>query len=82
MCNSYTINSGNIDQRLSKLTDDHIHIMTSENTLEFSTVIFTMSTQYILDILFASLLVYNYDSVEKNVDALKCERYEWLKNSY
>ena len=56
--------------------------MTSENTLEFSTVIFTMSTQYILDILFASLLVYNYDSVEKNVDALKCERYEWLKNSY
>lgn len=74
--------SGNIDQRLSKLTDNHIHIMTSENTLEFSTVIFTISTQYILDILFASLLVYNYDSVEKNVDALKGERYEWLKNSY
>lgn len=73
--------SGNIDQRLSKLTDDHIHIMTSENTLEFSTVIFTMSTQYILDIIVASLLVYRYDSVEKNVNALKGERYEWLKNS-
>lgn len=72
--------SGNIDQRLSKLTDDHIHIMTSENTLEFSTVIYSISTQYILDIIFASLFVYRYDSIEKNVDALKGERYEWLKN--
>ncbi|PRR79718.1 MurR/RpiR family transcriptional regulator [Clostridium vincentii] len=72
--------SGNIDQRLSKLTDDHIHIMTSENTLEFSTVIFTMSTQYILDIIVASLLVYRYDSVAKNVTALKEERSKWLKN--
>lgn len=73
--------SGNIDQRLSKLTDDHIHIMTAENTLEFSTVIFTMSTLYILDIIVASLLVYHYDNVEKNVAALKGERYEWLKSS-
>jgi len=73
--------SGNIDERLSLLTDDHIHIMTTKNTLEFSTVIFTMSTQYILDILVASLLVYRYDSVEKNVAALKNERYKWLKLS-
>lgn len=73
--------SGNIDQRLAKLTDDHIHIMTAENTLEFSTVIFTMSTLYILDVIVASLLVYRYDNVEKNVDALKGERYEWLKIS-
>lgn len=71
--------SGNIDQRLSKLTDDNIHIMTSENTLEFSTVIFTTSTLYILDVIVASLLVYRYDNVEKNVAALKGERYEWLK---
>lgn len=73
--------SGNIDQRLSKLTDNHIHIMTSENTLEFSNVIFTMSTQYILDIIVASLLVSRYDVVEKSVNALKNQRYEWLKNT-
>jgi DNA-binding MurR/RpiR family transcriptional regulator len=73
--------SGNLDQRLAKLTDDTIHIMTSDNTLEFSNVIFTMSTQYILDILVAALLVHRYDIVEKNVEALKGERNEWLKDT-
>lgn len=74
--------SGNCDQRLAKLTDDHIHIMTSENTLEFSNVIFTMSTQYILDIIVSALLVHRYDIVEKNVNALKNQREEWLKGTY
>lgn len=73
--------TGNIDEGLSKLTDDHINIMTSENTLEFSTVIFTTSTQYVLDILAAALLVHNYDNVKKNVAALKGERYKWLKST-
>jgi RpiR family carbohydrate utilization transcriptional regulator len=69
--------SGSFDQTLAKLTDDHIHIMTSNNTLEFSNVIFTMSTQYILDILVSALLVDRYDVVEKNVEALKNQREEW-----
>lgn len=73
--------SGNLHERLSKLTDDTIHIMTSDNTLEFSNVIFTMSTQYILDILVAALLVHRYDMIERNVEALKGERSEWLKDS-
>ncbi len=73
--------SGNIDQRLAKITDYHIHIMTSKNTLEFSNVIFTVSTQYILDIIVASLLVDRYTIIEKDIDALKDERYEWQRNT-
>lgn len=73
--------SGNIDQRLAKLTDYNIHIMTTENTLEFSNVIFTMSTQYILDIIVASLLVHRYDIVEKSTRELEGARYEWIKST-
>ena len=72
--------SGNIDQRLAKLTDYHIHIMTSKNTLEFSNVIFTISTQYVLDIIVASLLVDRYTIIEKDIETLNDERYEWQKN--
>jgi DNA-binding MurR/RpiR family transcriptional regulator len=80
-CGIHTLSiSGDLDQRLAKLTDDTIHIMTSDNALEFSNVIFTMSTQYILDILVAALLVHRYDIVEKSVEALKGEKYEWLKD--
>jgi hypothetical protein len=55
--------------------------MTTENTLEFSNVIFTMSTQYILDILVASLLVHRYDVVLKTSNKLKGARYEWMNDS-
>lgn len=81
-CNMPTLSiSGNIDQSLAKLTDYNIHIMTTENTLEFSNVIFTMSTQYILDILVASLLVHRYDVVLKTANKLKGARYEWMNDS-
>jgi len=81
-CNMPTLSiSGNIDQSLAKLTDYNIHIMTTENTLEFSNVIFTMSTQYILDILVASLLVHRYDVVLKTSNKLKGARYEWMNDS-
>lgn len=81
-CNMPTLSiSGNIDQRLAELTDYNIHIMTTENTLEFSNVIFTMSTQYILDILVASLLVHRYDVVLKTANKLKGARYEWMNDS-
>lgn len=69
--------TGNVDKRLMNLTDYHFHTMVSENTLEFSNVIFTMSTLYILDILVASLLVYNYRRIEENLKELIGQRYDW-----
>ena len=69
--------TGNVDKRLMNLTDYNLQIMVTENTLEFSNVIFTMSSLYVLDILVASLLVYNYQKVENNLKELHGQRYEW-----
>lgn len=51
--------------------------MITENTFEFSTVIFTMSSLYILDILVASLIVHNYDKIERHLEELIGQRYDW-----
>lgn len=70
--------SGNSDKRLANLTDENIHIMTTGNELQFSTTIYSMSTQYILDICISSLLVRDYDKIEKIANSLSGarERYQ------
>jgi DNA-binding MurR/RpiR family transcriptional regulator len=70
--------SGNSDKRLAKLTDENIHIMITRNELEFSTTIYSMSTQYILDIFIASLLVRDYDKIKSVANSLSGarERYQ------
>ena len=69
--------TGNVDKRLLNLTDYNFQIMITENTFEFSTVIFTMSSLYILDILVASLIVHNYDKIERHLEELIGQRYDW-----
>ena len=69
--------TGNVDKRLLNLTDYNFHSMITENTFEFSTVIFTMSSLYILDILVASLIVHNYDKIERHLEELIGQRYDW-----
>lgn len=72
--------SGNIDERLSKLTDYNFHIMTTENTLEFSNVVFTTSTQYLLDVIVASLIVHRHDRIQELLKELDGARYSWLND--
>ena len=69
--------TGNVDKRLLNLIDYNFQIMITENTFEFSTVIFTMSSLYILDILVASLIVHNYDKIERHLEELIGQRYDW-----
>lgn len=57
--------SGHLDSQLVKLTDEHIHIMETNNELELKTIAFTMAIQYILDICISALLIHSIDKVEK-----------------
>lgn len=80
-CNIPTLAiTGNIDHRLANLTDYHFYIMTTEDTLEFSNVVFTTSTQYLLDVIVASLLVHRYDHIKNSLVGLKGARKAWLND--
>lgn len=72
--------TGNIDRRLMNITDYNFQIMVTENTLEFSNVIFTMSSLYLLDVLVASLIVHNYKSIESMLAEMHGLRYNWLND--
>lgn len=72
--------SGNIDHRLANLTNYHFYIMTTENTLEFSNVIFTTSIQYLLDVIVASSIVHRYKHIEDTLKDLKGARKAWLND--
>ena len=53
--------------------------MTTRNTLEFSNVMFTMSTQYIFDIMVASLMIQHYDHLKMITEELREAREQWGK---
>lgn len=72
--------TGNIDKRLMNITDYNFQIMVTENTLEFSNVIFTMSSLYLLDVLVASLLVHNYKSIDSMLKEMDGLRYNWMND--
>lgn len=62
---------------LSKWCDLSLQIMTTRNTLEFSNVMFTMSIQYIFDIMVASLMLQQYDRLKVITEELKEAREQW-----
>lgn len=69
--------SGNSDKRLANLTDENTHIMTTRNELEYSTSIYSMSTQYILDVCIFSLLVCDYDKIKETALSLSGTRKQY-----
>ena len=64
---------------LSRWCDTSLQIMTTRNTLEFSNVMFTMSTQYIFDIMVASLMIQHYDHLKSITEELREAREQWGK---
>lgn len=69
--------SGNVDSQLAKLTNEHIHIIETDNELELKTIAFTMAIQYILDVCVSTLLIHSFDQVEKVSNDLAGSRESW-----
>lgn len=67
------------ESSLSKWCDTSLQIMTTRNTLEFSNVMFTMSIQYIFDIMVASLMIQHYDHLKSITEELREAREQWGK---
>ena len=65
------------DKRLKELCTYHLSMMISRNTLELSNHLFSLSTQYILDILVMAMLSKNYKMIEAVNNTLGNARDEW-----
>ncbi|MEG0453545.1 MAG: MurR/RpiR family transcriptional regulator [Coprobacillus sp.] len=71
--------TGNINSQIVKLTNEHIHIIETNNELELKTLAFTMAIQYILDVFVSTLLIHSIDKVEKISMDLAGARESWGK---
>ncbi len=71
--------SANSSMDLANITDENIQIIDLENDLEMKTMMFTVATQYVLDVCITSLMVHNFDNVDKVLKALVDQKGKWLK---
>lgn len=69
--------SGNFEMALANMTDENIQIMSLDNELELKTTMYTIATQYVLDVFISSLMVYQMDQIDKVIQDLEGSRERW-----
>lgn len=69
----------NCEEKLARLTDEHIEIIDFKSELELKTMMYTMGVQYVLGVCISSLMIHNIDQIQSMTHQMKGEREKWME---